>query len=112
MDEYDDARCRLIEHAALMWTLNEVPEDPCQGFEQLSSDDRVLSFEKEKQLTEDFAFLASSSDDPLKVKAVCIEQDEENNLIVKVASNTLEPGLITGFQELFSILRSASVNGL
>ncbi|QIW97802.1 hypothetical protein AMS68_003320 [Peltaster fructicola] len=112
MDAYNAARCRTMEYATLLWSLQEIPEDPSEGPTLPDNPKRVLTFEREKQLADDLAFLASSSDDPNQIKAVCVEENTADEMIVKIASNSPDADMTAGFTELFSIMETVGDPGL
>lgn len=83
-------RHRLMETITLLWTLNEVPEDPKEN--ELPSDaatSRQLTLERERSIGEILAFLSATNDDPLRVMAVCIQENQDRQtLTIRLASNT------------------------
>ncbi|KAL9032833.1 MAG: hypothetical protein Q9180_006283, partial [Flavoplaca navasiana] len=92
---------RLVENITLLWAICEVPNVPKENELRGSQDEhRRLSLDREKQLVDSFAFIAASTDDPLRVMAVCIEEcQNKEGMIIRLASNTgdlssLKQGLI------------------
>ena len=74
---------------------------------------RVLSLQREKELAESLAFLASWSDDPAHVVAVCTEESSGGNGIhIRLAMNkgSLEK-LVCVFQNIAGTLESVSERG-
>lgn len=89
MDRYDQLRRRTIQNATVLWSLTDLPERPTEN--QISSDVRTgtLSIKRERQLAEDFAFIACTRDVSEEVIAVCVEEHkEESKLLIRVASNS------------------------
>ncbi len=83
-------RQRLVENITLLWTLDEIPEEPKNNV-LLRGDDRTrqLTLERERQLADSFAFISASTDNMLRVMAVSIEKDaDEDGITIRLASNT------------------------
>ncbi len=74
---------------------------------------RRLSLNREKQLVDSFAFIAASSDDPLRIMAVCIEEcQNKDGMIIRLASNTGDlSNLKQGFTGIAQTLEQASSKG-
>ena len=83
-------RQRLVENITLLWTLNEVPEQPKDNVSGLEDDEsRKLTLERERQLADSFAFISASTDDMHRVMAVSIEEDaDRKGITIRLASNT------------------------
>lgn len=79
-----------MENITLLWTLNEVPEKPSIDTTICKSDDsRDLPPKRERQLAENFALLCATTDDMLRVVAVCVEENsDQRGLTLRIASNT------------------------
>ena len=83
-------RQRLVENITLLWTLNEIPEQPKDNI-LICEDDRIrqLTLERERQLADSFAFISALTDNMLHVMAVAIEKDADGNgITIRLASNT------------------------
>lgn len=83
-------RQRLVENITLLWTLDEIPEEPKNNV-LLRGDDRTrqLTLERERQLADSSAFISASTDNMLRVMAVSIEEDaDEDGITIRLASNT------------------------
>ncbi|KAJ1323231.1 deaminase-like protein [Microdochium nivale] len=74
----------------------------------MRSDGYILSFELERQLARNLAFLAFAEDDANCIPAVCVEQDVARNaLSIRVANNSGEKLLdnaVQGLQRIFDIM--------
>lgn len=102
---------RLVENITLLWALCEVPNLPKENELRGSQDERrKLSLDREKQLVDSFAFIAASTEDPLRVMAVCIEEcPSEDGMIIRLASNTGDLSSIEqGFNGIARTLEQAS----
>lgn len=81
----------------------------------MRSDGYILSFELERQLARNLAFLAFAEDDANCIPAVCVEQDVARNaLSIRVANNSGEKLLdnaVQGLQRIFDIMAKGH-NGL
>ena len=122
MEEENASRCaelsssqriqkRLVENITLLWAICEVPDLPKENVLRESSDKRrQLSLEREKQLVDYFAFISATTNDPLRIMAVCIEEDsDEKGMTIRLASNTGDlSSVIQGFREIARTLEKAS----
>ena len=83
-------RQRLIKNITLLWTLNEIPEQPKDNISRCEDDrTRQLTLERERQLADSFAFISASTDNMLRVMVVSIEEDtDRNGITIRLASNT------------------------
>lgn len=75
---------------------------------------RVMSLQREKELAESLAFLASWSDDPAHIVAVCTEENSgRDGITIRLAVNSgsLER-VIEGFQKMARILERIARQGL
>ena len=81
---------RLVENVTLLWTLCEIPGQPKENRIRGGRDEgRLLPWARERQLVDSFAFISASTDDMLRVMAVCIEEDpDKSGMTVRLASNT------------------------
>ena len=109
------AQQRMIENITLLWTLNEVPELPKENALKCKTDEtRQLIPERERQLVDNFAFISASTDDMLRVIAVCVEESsDQQGMTIRLASNTgdLTP-VVEGFQVIARTLEKAALRGM
>ena len=62
--------------------------------------DRKLTIERETEIVDNLAFLSTSTDDPNRVMAVCLEEDPGHyRLVIRMASNT---GILDEVEEGFN----------
>ena len=102
-----DAR-HLREKIVLLYKLNDTPEQPTDNsteeYVESHNDlgNRVLSFGREKQVTETFAFLAAMTDDPRQVAALCVEEFQaRKGLSLTLAANNGDLSLVKkGFENI------------
>ena len=88
MDQYNEDRRRITENAALLWTLAEVPEKPAVNGILPVEGEWTMPINREAQLSDDLAFIASSKDDSNEIMAVCVEEGaDRSSIVVRVASN-------------------------
>ena len=103
---------RLVENMTLLWTLSETPGQPQNHKTKGGRNEGMqLSWDRERQLVDSFAFISATTDDPLRVMAVCIEEDSDmNGITIRLASNTGDLGLVTrGFNDIARTLEQASM---
>ncbi len=106
------AQKRLVENITLLWTLCEVPGQAKENRVRGGHDKgRQLPCERERQLVDSFAFISATTDDPLRVMAVCIEEDsDKTGMTIRLASNTGDLSLVTqGFDGIARTLEQASL---
>jgi hypothetical protein len=109
----------LRQKIVLLQLLNDKPERPSEA----ALEDRIptsqglpartLTIQREKELVESLAFLASSTDDPRKVLAICVEETpEQGSLTVRMAANhgDLE-NVNRAFSRMSSILERVARRG-
>jgi len=110
---------QLLAEIVLLWLLNETPIPPSENpiHDSIASNNtispRVLSLKREKELAESLAFLAGITDDPKKVVALCIEEEQDGKgMTVRLAVNNggLD-NVRNGFQRFAGILQSISKKG-
>lgn len=87
----------LMQRISLLHHLNHTPEHPSENWTQYLPEQvgiqsaslcRVLSLRQERRIAEAFVLLASSSDDPKRIMAACIEEGEDGrSMTVKLAVN-------------------------
>ncbi len=75
---------------------------------------RVMSLQREKEVAESLAYLASWSDDPAHVVAVCTEESSgRDGITIKLAVNSGSlDKVIEGFQKMARILEKTARKGL
>lgn len=103
---------RLVENITLLYTLCEVPGEPKEHNIHPGHDEgRQLSRDRERQLTDSFAFISATTDDMLRVMAVGIEEDpDRNGMTVRLASNTGDLSDVTqGLNGIARTLEQASL---
>ncbi|PSS18458.1 hypothetical protein M430DRAFT_120981 [Amorphotheca resinae ATCC 22711] len=104
-------RQQLQQTIVRLQSLNEVPELP-QENDVVSGIDttRRLSISRENEIASNLAFLSATSDDSLKVMAVCIEEHRNRDqTTIRIASNTGDLSAVTsGFVTLGNILEQAA----
>ena len=109
----------LLQKIILLQMLNEVPEKPYENTlvglksREDESPARTLTLQREKELAESFAFLAATTDDPKKIVAACVEEDEaKRSMTVRLAVNNggLD-NVKAGFEKMSEILKRATQRG-
>lgn len=104
----------LVENISLMRAVCETPNQPKEN--ELSNNydgGRKLPLDREKQLVDSFAFFAATTDNMLRVMAVCVEEKSDGDgMIIRLASNTgnISP-IQQGFNSIAQILEQASLKG-
>jgi hypothetical protein len=107
-------RQQLLQSISLFQTLNEVPEPPRENVLVSEIDStHCLSISREKEIASNLAFLSATSDDSLRVMAVCIEEHRnKDGITIRVASNTGPLSkIIHGFTMLAKVLEQAARRG-
>ena len=110
-------RAHLQQNIILLQLLREIVELPSAvSIHKVATDksQRVMSLQREKELAESLAYLASWSDDPAHVVAVCIEENSSRDgMIINLAVNSgsLEK-VIRGFEKMANILEKTARKGL
>ena len=102
---------RLVENITLLWTLCEIPGNPKENKIDGGHDEgRQLPWDRERQLVDSFAFISASTDDMLRVMAVCIEEDpDKQGMTLRLASNTGDLSrVIQGFNGIARSLEQAT----
>lgn len=103
---------RLVENITLLYTLCEVPGEPKENDIHSGHDEgRQLPRDRERQLTDSFAFISATTDDMLRVMAVSIEEDaDKKGMTIRLASNTGDLSDITqGLKGIARTLEQASL---
>lgn len=105
----------LIENITLLWTVNEVPGYPeTHVMDRTNNDGRHLTLKRERQLAENFAFLSASTDNMLRVMALCVEEDlDKKGMTIRLASNTGELlSTKAGLQRITAVLETSANRGM
>ena len=105
-----DVQKRLVENITLLWTLCDIPGKPKENKIRAGHDGgRQLSWDRERQLADSFAFISALTDD--RVMAACIEENPDGKgMIVRIASNTGDLSDVTqGFNGIARTLEQASL---
>jgi hypothetical protein len=104
----------IAENITLLSLLTRVPKAPAQnpavgGLEHNSQKGRTLTFERERDIVDNLAFLSTASDNPEKVTAICIEEHTNTHrCIVRIVVNKGSLSVVEeGFQRISSILEKA-----
>lgn len=106
---------RLVENVTMLWTLNDLPEQPKDNTVGRESDEtRQLPPERERQLAENFAFISASTDNMRRVMAVCVEEDsDKEGITIRLASNTGDLSRIKGqLDGIAKTLETAALRGV
>jgi hypothetical protein len=108
------SRKRLMQNITLLGSLSQVPEKPKENhlFSEVDTTRRLI-IERENEIVGNLAFLSATTDDILKVMAVCVEEDDSGEAItIRVASNTGDLSeVVNGFTRLARILENAARRG-
>jgi hypothetical protein len=106
-------RSQLQQSISNLRQLDELPEIPRENLVDLEIDPtRQLSVVREREITSNLAFLSATSDDSLKVMAVCIEELNGKGITIRVASNTGDLSAVTrGLVKLARVLEHAARRG-
>lgn len=105
----------MIENITLLWTLSEVPERPKENRTKCEIDkSRQLTLEREVQLASSLAFISASTDNMLRVMAVCIEEwPDQQGLTIRLASNTGDLSRISkSFKDIADTIERAALRGI
>ncbi|MCJ1398606.1 hypothetical protein MMC11_001806 [Xylographa trunciseda] len=100
---------RLAQNILILQALNKIPASPSENSldqyasAQACSPARVLSLVHERRLVEILAYWASSSDDPRKVIALCIEEKNDGQaMVIRLAVNH---GNLDGIEAAFNAMK-------
>jgi hypothetical protein len=108
------SRKRLLQNITLLWTLKNVLERPSENIVSSGTESpHRLSLERENEIVSNLAFLSATTDDNLKVMAVCVEEDDSGEAItIRIASNTGDlSAVLEGFNRLAGVLELAARRG-
>jgi len=94
-------------------TLNQVPEPPKENTLLLGQSTHRLNIMRENEIASNLAFLSATSDDSLKVMAVCVEEHVSGTgVTIRIASNSGDLLEVTsGFTILAGSLEQAARRG-
>lgn len=108
----------IAENIALLSLLTRIPEAPAQNsavgdLECSGQKGRTLTFERERDIVDNLAFLSAASDNPEEVTAICIEEYANAcGCTVRIAVNKGSLSTVEeGFRGISSILEKASLQG-
>ena len=75
---------------------------------------RQLTLERERQLASDFAFISASTDDMLRVMAICVEESsDQQGMTIRLASNTGDLSrTLQSFKGIANTLERAAIRGM
>ncbi|CZS92490.1 uncharacterized protein RAG0_03089 [Rhynchosporium agropyri] len=107
-------RAQLQQSISNLQQLDELPAIPRENLVSLDIDStRQLSVTREKEIACNLAFLSATSDESLKVMAVCVEERcNGKGIIIRVAANTGDLSTVTaGFVRLARVLEHAARRG-
>ena len=110
---------RLSVKTVLLSLVNDLPEQSSVNASsryigtQESQPGRTLTFEHERSITQQLAFISAYSDDPLHVLATCVEEEiPRESLIIRFAANTgKHEVLVDGLTAISRILQNEAING-
>jgi len=105
----------LMKVVTLLYMLNQFPESPKDNQQpQALPTLHQLSFQREKEIVDNLAFLSATTDDSTRVMAVCLEEARDrSSCTIRLTSNT--DGLdevVYGFKLIARILERAASRGL
>jgi hypothetical protein len=109
------SRFQLSQNIQRLQARSKVPEMPTENEISLRPGlPRHLTIERESEIASNLAFLSATTDDPLKVMAVCVEEDDDGEgMTIRIASNTGDLSkIVDGFKALGEILEQAARRGL
>lgn len=104
-------RQQLRQTISRLRTLNEIPEMPKENSLYSGIDaTHHMSISREKEIVSNLEFLSATSDDCLKVMAVCFEEHRNGEgTTIRIASNTGDLSEVTnGFMMLAKVLEQAA----
>lgn len=108
------SRKHLMQNITLLRSLSQVPKKPEENHIFSDADTTCrLTIERENEIVGYLAFLLATTDDILKVIAVCVEEDDSGEAItICIASNTRDLSeVVKGFTRLARILEKAARRG-
>ena len=107
-------RPQLQQTISHLRKLDELPEVPSENLAVPEADQkRHLSISREKEIASNLAFLSATSDESLKVMAVCVEEHcNGEGITIRVASNTGDlSAVMRELMTLAKILEQAARRG-
>ena len=114
------SRARLLQQVMLLHLLNDQPEQPSRPMDDyrgeiqdLSRQQRHLTYRQERRLAQDFALLAANTDDPRKVTSACVEEGANGrSMEIKLAVNNGGLDEVQdSFRKMAKILQRINSNG-
>jgi hypothetical protein len=107
---------RQMVRTTTLSVLGEVAESEKENYipsPSVNGRGRKLTIQQEVRLIQNLAFLASYTDDPYKVMAVCVEETKkQDELILRIASNQSDMShVVDGFSKITKLLKVASRRG-
>jgi hypothetical protein len=108
-------RPQLQQTISRLRKLNEPPEVLSKKLAVLEVDQtRYLSISREKEIASNLVFLSATSDESLKVTALCVEERcNGEGITIRIASNTRDLSVvIREFMSLTKSLEQAARRGL
>ena len=107
-------RLQLQQTISRLRKLDELPEGPRENLAVPEGDQtRRLSISREKEIASNLAFLSATSNESLKVMAICVEEHcNGEGITIRVASNTGDlSAVVREFVTLAKILEQAAQRG-
>lgn len=107
-------RPQLQESIRQLWKVDEVPQTPAENLLVQKMDlQRHLSVSREQEIASNLAFLSATTDDSLRVMAVCVEERPDvRGATIRIASNTGDLTAVTsGMRRLANVLEQAARRG-
>ncbi|MCJ1386335.1 hypothetical protein MMC17_009461 [Xylographa soralifera] len=104
-------RLQLQQTISRLRKLDELPEGPRENLAVPEGDQtRRLSISREEEIASNLAFLSATTDESLKVMAVCVEEHyNSEGITIRIASNTGDlSAVIQEFMTLAKILEQAA----
>ena len=108
-------RKQLIETITLLWTLKEVPGTSMENDPpEIIKDTYQLTFEHEREIVDNLAFISATIDDTHHIMAIGIEEHRDGEgMTIRLASNSgVLPECEMGFKRIATVLEQASSRGL
>ena len=109
----------LAEDIALLSLLSTVPEEPGENVpnnevRSNNQQQRSLTFERERDLVDNLAFLSADTDDSEKVTALCVEENPDTvGLTIVLAVNKGSLAHVkAGFEKMAKILQRVATQSI
>ena len=108
-------RVQLSDCISLLHDINRVPAEPRESLQAgpVRNSFHYLERDRENKIVSNLAFLSATTDNYLKVMAVCVEEDPGGyGVTIRLASNTGDlAAVIRGFRGLAKNLEQAASRG-